>query len=205
MLSRRYLHAVVAGFVFLFFSQVLATPVENPVKLLNSTVIKLQTELNQQHATLAKSPKKLYEVVKKIILPIVDIPAMSGLTLGPKWRNATPAQQKQFINQFGLLVTRTYAKTLLAVADYKIEIDPLRGNGWKKDDYVAVHGTVYPNSGGSPSSVTYYLVRNGHTWKIYDFAVEGVSFVQNFHSQFQGFANMTVLLKKVNQVNGTNG
>lgn len=205
MLSRRYFYAVVASISLLFCIQLFATPIENPVKLLNTTVIKLQTELNHQHATLAKSPKKLYQVVKSVILPIVDIQKMAGLTLGPKWRQATPAQQKQFIDQFGLLLTRTYSKALLSVAEYKIQISPLRGEGWKTQKYVAVHGTVRPSSGGSPSSVTYYLVREGNTWKIYDFAVEGVSFVQNFHSQFQGFASMAALLKKLDQVNSANG
>ncbi len=182
-----------------------ATALENPVKFLDSTVVKLQSELYRQHATLAQSPQKLYQVVSTIILPIVDVPRMAGMTLGPKWRAATPAQRKAFVQAFGLLVTRTYSKALLSVATYKIEIYPLRGDGWKTQKYIAVNGSVRPDSGGSPSRVTYYLLREGNSWKIYDFAVEGVSFVQNFHSQFQGFSSMAKLLEKLQHVNDAHG
>ena len=173
----------------------------NPSTLLKNTVVTLQKEINHDRASLAKSPKKLFALVKKVVLPIVDIQRMAGITLGPKWRNATKAQQQQFIDQFGLMLTKTYSKALLTATKYDITIYPMRGEGWKNQQYVAVHGVVKPADGGAPSRVTYYLVRAGASWKIYDFAVEGVSFVQNFQRQFAKYTSLPPLIKKIEQVN----
>ena len=176
-------------------------PVENPVKLINATVVELQNQVVADHANLRNSPKKLFELVKKIVMPHVDVEQMAGLVLGPKWRNSTEQQKQHFIDAFGLVLTRTYINALLTVSDYKVTIYPLRGNGWQTAKYVAIQGAVQAKSGGHSSAVTYYLQRSGDTWKIYDLAVEGVSFMQNFRSQFQSFANMSDILTRLDTMN----
>ena len=173
----------------------------NPSTLLKNTVVTLQKEINYDRASLAKSPKKIFALVKKVVLPIVDIQRMAGIALGRKWQNATKAQQQLFINQFGLMLTKTYSKALLTATKYDVTIYPMRGQGWKNQQYVAVQGVVKPANGGSPSRITYYLVRVGASWKIYDFAAEGVSFVQNFQRQFAKYASFPHLIKQIEQVN----
>ena len=192
---------IALGLVLLASSGYAQTTPPNPSVLLKTTVVHLQREINHDRASLASSPKKLFALVKKVVLPIVDIQRMAGITLGKKWRDATKTQQQQFIDQFGLMLTKTYSKALLAAAQYDITIYPMRGNGWKNQQYVAVQGMVKPANGGSPSRVTYYLVRSGASWKIYDFAVEGVSFVQNFQRQFAKYTSLPPLLKQIEQVN----
>jgi len=82
-----------------------------------------------------------------------------------------------------------------------VQVYPMRGVQWKTAQYIAVKGAVTSKSNGSTSQVTYYLERSGNTWKIYDMAVEGVSFMQNFRSQFQSFSDMDSLLKRVDELN----
>lgn len=180
-------------------------PVENPVKLINATVVELQNQILADHANLRDSPKKLFALVKKIVMPHVNIEQMAGLVLGPKWRNATEQQKQHFIDAFGLVLTRTYIHALLTVSNYKVTIYPLRGNDWETAKYVAIRGAIQAKSSNHSSAVTYYLQRSGNTWKIYDLAVEGVSFMQNFRSQFQSFANMPDILTRLDTMNSEAG
>lgn len=175
--------------------------VQNPVTLIHDTVVELQQKIHADHANLKKSPIKLFKLVKSILMPHIDVDQMAGMVLGRMWNQATPEQQKTFIDEFGLLLTRTYANALLKASEYKVTIYPLRSDAWKKSHYVAVTGIVQPNGGGAASKVIYYLEREGSGWKIYDFAIEGVSIMQNFHSQFQSMGNVAASIKKLRELN----
>ncbi|MDO8953583.1 MAG: ABC transporter substrate-binding protein [Gammaproteobacteria bacterium] len=195
--------SVLAGLLLVSASQTFADSVQNPSTMIQNTVTKLQTEISAQRASLSDNPQKLYAVVKSTIMPDVDVDQMAAMTLGPKWRSATTAERAQFIDQFGFLLTKTYAKALLTVTDYNMVIFPIRGTAWQTAQFVSVNGTVAPKNGGESSAVTYYLQRNGNGWKIYDMAVEGVSFMKNFQSQFQSFADMPSLLARLTELNAS--
>lgn len=190
--------------VMIFFSgQAYADSVQNPAVMIQSVVTRLQTQIAQNRSSLANNPQALYAIVKTTVMPDVDVNQMAAMTLGPKWRTATAAEKQQFIDQFGLLLTKTYTNALLTVTDYDVKVYPLRDNSWESQEYVSVNGSVSPKGGGESSAVTYYLERSGNGWKIYDMAVEGVSFMKNFQSQFQSFADMPSLLARLSQLNSS--
>ncbi len=178
-----------------------SSQVQNPVDLIQGTVNALQTDINNGGKSLANNPAKLYGIIKQTILPIVNVNQMAGLALGPKWRTATPEQQQEFINQFGQLLTKTYANAIVSISNYKITLNPMRGNAWQTAQYVAVNGQVTSTTNGQSSNLTYYLQRNGNSWQIYDLAVEGVSFLKNYQEQFASFPDMNSIIAKINQVN----
>lgn len=179
----------------------LADTPQNPVDLIQSTVNALQEQIQASGPALSKNPQKLYGIIKQTVMPYVAIDQMAGLALGPKWRSATSAQQQQFIDDFGLLLTKTYANALLTVSNYKITLNPIRGDAWQTVQYVAVNGQVTSTTNNKSSNITYYLQRSGDSWKIYDLAVEGVSFLKNYQDQFQSFQNMDTLLAKLSTMN----
>jgi phospholipid transport system substrate-binding protein len=184
-------------------ADVSAGAIQSPTLMIQNTIGNLQQKLRTEHATLADSPAKLYHVIKTTLMAHVAVRQMAAMALGIKWRNATEAQRTKFIDQFGLLLTRTYASALLQVVSYDMKVFPIRGN-WHKAQYVAVHGTVAPNSGAKPVDVTYYLERAKNQWFIYDFAVEGVSFVKNYQSQFQSIS-LNDLIAKIEVLNKEGG
>lgn len=200
-----FLAAIAVAFFALFIMTARAQSVDNPVQMLQKTVNKLQSDISGSHASLVKSPHKLYELVKKTLIPAIAIDRMAAMTLGPKWRSADKAQRQAFVSAFSQMLTRTYSRSLLQVSNYDIKIFPLRGNGYKTAEQVAVHGKLSPKNGSNSSSVTYYLERAGSHWKIYDFAVEGVSFVKNFQAQFQQYPSLSELLTKLNALNARQG
>ncbi len=173
----------------------------NPEIELQTTITDLQNEISHNQAALVKNPAKLNDLVTKYLLPIIDVEKMAAMTLGPKWRTATLEQKQAFVTQFSLLLTRSYSRALLQMGDYKIVVFPVRGEAWKKLGYVAIAGQLSPKNGGSPSSVTYYMERNQGAWKIYDFALEGVSFAKNFRAQFDQFSDLSSLINKLAELN----
>jgi phospholipid transport system substrate-binding protein len=178
-----------------------AASATNPVAMLQTTINTLQTQVASENASLAQSPDKLFALIKSEVLPVIDVEKMAGMTLGPKWRSATPAERQQFIDAFGLMLTRVYASSLSQMASYKITLYPLRGNGWQNAQQIVVRGQITGGTSDQPSNVSYYLERSGNTWKIYDFAVEGVSVMKNFQSQFQSFDDMQTVLAKLDELN----
>ena len=172
-----------------------------PTQFVSSLVSNLKQDVATKHVSLTTNPDKLYAVVKNTVMPEIDIEEMAGMALGPRWRSATDAQRTAFVNEFSKLVTRNYSSALLKISDYDFVVYPIRGNGWEKASSVAVHGVIKPNSGGQGSSVTYYLEKSGDNWKIYDFAVEGVSFVNNYRSQFASYHNVSDLIDALKKLN----
>lgn len=174
---------------------------QKPTQFVTSLVSNLQSQVSAKHATLSSNPSELYNVVKKEVMPDIAIEQMAGMTLGPRWRSATAVQKKDFVGQFSQLVTRNYSAGLLKVSVYNFKVYPLRGNSWESASQVDVHGAIVPKNGGQGSNVTYYLERSGDSWKIYDLAIEGVSFVNNFRSQFASYQNLNDLISALKKLN----
>jgi phospholipid transport system substrate-binding protein len=190
--------------IFCFFmgaAYASAPAVQNPQVFVQGIVTSLQGQIQGKQEQLTANPNQLYAIIRTTVMPCVDINRMAGLALGPKWRAATPTQQQDFVNAFGLLLTKTYANTIVKISDYEITVSPVRGDTWQTSQYVAVNGAVVSQSNGQKSNLTYYLERSGNSWKIYDLAIEGVSFLKNYQSQFQTFNDMNALLVKLAQLN----
>ena len=190
--------------IFCFFTGVAyatAPAVQNPQVFVQGMVTSLQGQIQGKQSQLTADPGQLYAIIRTTVMPCVDIDRMAGLALGPKWRAATPTEQQDFITAFSLLLTRTYANAIVTISDYQITVSPVRGDAWQSAQYVAVNGAVTSQSNGQKSNLTYYLERSGNSWKIYDLAIEGVSFLKNYQSQFQSFSDMNSLLAKLAQLN----
>ncbi len=182
------------------YAQSASHPLVNPQVLLQKTIQSLQKDIKHHRATLEHSKQQLYKTVQAHIMPIVDLQKMAQITLGNKWRHTSETQRHLFIDAFSKLLTRTYANALLSLSEYRFSLRPLRGNHWKVAKDIQIQGDI--SRGGKSSSVTYYLTRQkDNQWQIYDFAVEGVSFMQNFHAQFESFADVKTLNKKLVAIN----
>ncbi len=194
-----FLFCLVSCFAFTYADD----NVQNPVVVIQDSVNSLQSQIEAGGPKLAEDPKALFQIIKTTVMPLVAINQMSGLALGPKWRQATPTQQQEFVDQFGLLLTKTYTSAILSISDYKITLNPMRGNAWQTAQYVSVTGQITSMSNGKSSQITYYLERNQNSWQIYDLAIEGVSFLKNYQTQFQSIPDMTTMLAKLQKLNGS--
>ena len=55
--------------------------------------------------------------------------------------------------------------------------------------------------GDKVSAWTVYIINDDNKWKIYDIAIEGISIMQNYQSQFRPISSMNDVIKGVERVN----
>src|SRR3954466_962056 len=67
-------------------------------------------------------------LVNEKILPYTDFRRTTQLAMGRNWRTATPEQQSQVVEQFKMLLIRTYSGALARVRDQQIQYKPFRMN-----------------------------------------------------------------------------
>lgn len=129
---------------------------------------------------------RLNKLVDEEVLPVVNFTRMTGLAVGPQWRSATDAQRKQLVTLFREQLTLQYASALRLVADTQLQVKPLRMNPQDTDVIVR---TLIVRSGKEPIQLDYRMQKTADGWKIYDFNVLGLWFIENYRQQFAQTVN----------------
>lgn len=126
---------------------------------------------------------RIMQVVDSKIMPNVNFQRMTASAVGPAWRQATPEQRQRLLEEFKLLLVRTYAGALSQVNDESVVIKPLRAQPTDTD--VIVRSEI--RGRGEPIQLEYRLEKTpgqGAGWKIYNLNVLGVWLVETYRSQF---------------------
>ena len=154
-----------------------------PLTLLKNVSDQMLVELNKNLGHLKNNDALVANIVRRNLLPHVDVTGMSHAVIGRTyWQNASSSSQQQFIKQFTTYVIRTYSVALSSYDKETITLYPIRG--YKPGQtHVQINSTI--NHTSRPASrVQYRLANVNGTWRVYDFSVDGVSFIQNYRSQF---------------------
>lgn len=129
----------------------------------------------------------LQELVDRKIMPYVDFTMMTRMTVGPKWRSATPEQRERLKAGFEKLLIRVYAGALKNVKDHRCELRPLRNRSVADEMVIR---TLLKSSGAEDIGLDYRIYKNrSGDWKIVDVNVEGIWMVENYRSQFASTLN----------------
>tara|TARA_R110002167_G_scaffold100231_3_gene261881 strand:- start:684 stop:1106 length:423 start_codon:yes stop_codon:yes gene_type:complete len=139
----------------------------------------------------------------------MDLDDIAGNMLGKKWNSASAQDKKEFITGFMNMLVLLYSKNIAQVGDYELKFNPLRPSAdWKSPNTknVQVTGVLFKKGSESKgSNVVVYLKKTSqNTWKIYDVAIEGVSIIQNYRSQFRSLASVSAAIAAVKKVNERN-
>jgi phospholipid transport system substrate-binding protein len=124
---------------------------------------------------------RIREVVETKLLPYFDFERITALAMGRNWRQASPEQQKQLIDQFRALLVRTYSGALTQYRDQTMDYKPLRADASATE--VTVRTEVI-RQGQAPVPIDYSMVKSASGWKAYDVIVGGVSLVTNYRDEF---------------------
>ncbi len=145
---------------------------------------------------------RIREVVESKLLPNFDFERITALAMGRNWRQATPEQQKQLVEQFRQLLVRTYSGALTQYKDQSMEYKPLRGDPAASEVTVR---TEVVRPGQAPVQIDYSMAKGASGWKVYDVIVGGVSLVTNYRDEFNeqikggGIDNLIKTLSAKNQ------
>lgn len=131
--------------------------------------------------------KRILDLVEAKILPYIDFQRMTALAAGRFWREATPDQQKQLVEEFRSLLVFTYSGAISQVKDQKLEFKPLRAA--PTDTEVEVRSQVVHPRGGDPIQLSYRMEKLPSGWKIYDVNVLGAWLVETYKGSFAAEIN----------------
>ncbi|MEN8204825.1 MAG: ABC transporter substrate-binding protein [Pseudomonadota bacterium] len=153
----------------------------SPQEIVRNTSSRMLVAMHAEQDLIERDAAHLYDLVEEIVLPYFDFRRMSQWVLGKSWRKATPDQREQFVEQFRMLLVRTYGTALLEYADEEIVYLPyVQENNAAR---VTVR-TEIDQSGIGVIPIYYAMYQSGAGWKVYDISISGVSLVTNYRSTY---------------------
>ena len=154
---------------------------DDALTLVRTTTVKLFDAVKAYQGNLNENPADARQLVDEYITPHVDLEGFSKLVLGKHWREATPEQRRQFLDQFHGLILRTYATAVTSYTGIEIEYLPMREE--TRENFATVR-TVIPGSSGEGVKVSYRLHCRNNVWKLFDVSIAGVSMVTTYRTAF---------------------
>ncbi len=158
-----------------------AAAAAEPQQLVKDTTDRVLARVRQNSAELRADRSKLYGLVNELVVPHFDFESMSRLVLAKYWREADANQQARFVEQFRILLVRTYATALLEYSGQEIRYRTGAAEPGQKR--VTVRSEITQQS-GVPLSINYRLRNDGASWKVIDVAVDGVSLLATYRVSF---------------------
>ena len=208
-MSRRFLNQWVAALI-VSTTSVLALPAHAAKEAPDAMIKRLSTEMldniKADKAIQSGDVSRIIALVDTKIMPNVNFQRMTASAVGPAWRQATPEQQKRLLEEFKILLVRTYAGALTQLSDQTIAVKPLRADSADKE--VVVRTEV--KGRGDTIQLDYRLEQSpgeGAGWKIYNLNVLGVWLVETYRSQFaqeinaKGLNGLITALAERNKIN----
>jgi phospholipid transport system substrate-binding protein len=124
--------------------------------------------------------QRIISLVDAKVMPHVNFQRMTAAVVGRHWREATPEQQKRLLDEFKILLVRTYSGALTQVKEQTVQVKPMRSS--PQDTEVVVRTEV--RGKGEPIQLDYRLEKGSAGWKIYDVNVLGVWLVEQYRNSF---------------------
>lgn len=154
---------------------------EGPDALVKRVANEVQQIIRTDPKVQAGDQQRIRDVIETKLLPNFDFDRMTALAMGRNWRQATPEQQKQLIDQFRALLVRTYSGALGQYRDQVQDFKPLRGDPAATD--ITVRSEIV-RAGQVPVQIDYSMTKTASGWKAYDVIVGGISLVTNYRDEF---------------------
>lgn len=156
-----------------------SVPGPAPQDLIETTSTRLLKALDADREIVKRDPARVRRLVDEILLPYFDTDYAGRLVLGKHWRDATPAQQRRFIEAFYQSMLRNYGSALAEFTADRMTLLPFRG------DLATGQATVkteVKRSDGTRVPVNYSMRATPGGWKAWDVTIEGISYVRNLRN-----------------------
>lgn len=153
----------------------------DPVSIVKQTAASILAELNENREAFKDDPEQLRAIVRKDLLPLLDLEYSARLILGKSARSASPEQISAFSDAMSNVLINRYADGLLGFrSSDQLEVLPLKGDNSEKVTRVKTRIKL-DNGGHAP--VDYAFRKTDGEWKAFDVTVEGISYVMTFRNQ----------------------
>jgi phospholipid transport system substrate-binding protein len=175
---------------------------EGPDALVERIAQDVRNSLANNKDIQAGMQKPLLDLIDARVMPFVDFQRATFIATGRAWRDATPEQQKELVDQFRTTLLFTYGGRLYLLRDRKIEYEP---SGTAPADTEAEINTVVLQPNGPPLHLGYRLDKTPAGWKIYDLNIDGAGLIESYRLLFEteiakgGIDGLIMKLAKTNQ------
>jgi phospholipid transport system substrate-binding protein len=180
LLSYKAIFAVL--FLFAATTAAKAQELAPPQLVIQKASEEMLNALVEYEAELESTPEKIFDLAEEILIPHFDFQRMSRLALGRNWNDASEEQQQRFVEEFRLLLVRTYATAMLEYTDEEFRFLPFRDDMSDRRVNVPIN-VIRRGAPNVPVSIALYQNNDGD-WKVYDVRIEGISLVTNYRSTF---------------------
>ncbi|NIP74370.1 MAG: ABC transporter substrate-binding protein [Gammaproteobacteria bacterium] len=158
-----------------------AQDTDSPGRFVRDAAERLLSEVEDRKRELKEHPERVQEVVRRILLPVVDVVGAARWVMGKYWHRSTPEQRERFATEFTDLLIRSYSAPLVDYTDVKISV---RDTQRSQDGRQAIVRTTIAPGDREPINVDFRLHGRSGEWKVYDVMVEGVSALVNFRTAY---------------------
>jgi phospholipid transport system substrate-binding protein len=153
----------------------------DPVKIVEDTTSSIFQTLDSRRAEFAADPDALRAMVRKDLLPLIDLDYSARLILGKSGRGLSEAQLSEFSDAMSDVLINRYADGLLEFrSDEQVDVLPAKGSNTEKLTRVRTRIKL-DNGGYAPVDYSFHKTAEG--WKAFDVMVEGISYVITFRNQ----------------------
>ena len=167
--------------VFSLLATVIAVPslAGEPTEKIRQTTDKIIAIVTDPALKTREREKERKRLIRNAVDERFDWEEMSRRTLARHWTKRTDEERKEFVNLFGKLVERTYMDK---VDDYSGE--KVRFEGESVDREYGIVKVRILTKKETEIRVLYRVKKKGGDWYVYDISIEGVSFINNYRTQF---------------------
>lgn len=170
---------------------ILAACIATPVAAADAPPVDVTAPIRAFYAALLDVMKRAkalgirgrYDTLAPAVSATFDLPAMTRISVGPRWTSIPKEQQASLIDAFSRMTIATYASRFDGFSGERFEVDPeveSRGAG-------SVVHTRIVQSKGEPVALNYLMRRSGSAWKAVDVYLTGtISEIATRRSEFNG-------------------
>jgi phospholipid transport system substrate-binding protein len=117
--------------------------------------------------------------VRKVAIEIFDVNETAKRALGPHWQARSASERNEFVQLFADLLERTYISKIDLYRGERLQYTAETIDG----EFATVRAKVITNK-GVEVPVEARMLKRGEHWQIYDIAIENVSLIGNYRTQF---------------------
>ena len=174
----RYRKIAFKIFIGIFILTFTSTPLWSgePGELVKSVILK---DISLKDGEITKERKlKLWEKISSSF----NFEEMAKKAIGKYWRERSHEEKREFVELFTNNIKSAYIRETGPRFGEKIfSLSEVQDNGYAKVQVEFIKKTE------DKKSADFLLLRKNLEWRIYDVAFEGVSLVNNYHSQINSF------------------
>ena len=191
------------GFLLVGFTLTAGAQQLSPDQLVQKVTEEVLSAIKGDKQLAAGDKQKALKLAEEKVLPYIDFEESTRLAVGRAWPQATPEQRKKLVAEFRNMLVRTYSNAIEAYEGQTLKVLPSRGGKPDAKDEATVRAQ-FVRAGGKPLPIEFQMRKNGDTWKVFDIAVEGISLVLTYRSEFDAVVKqegVDGLIKRLTQKN----